>query len=104
MIDKRFEDSVKIIIRSLCALKKRQHVDILKYIIDNEGKTVTDIYIHFRIEQSRASQVLRDLRFSGMVYQKREGQFMLYYPDQERISKIENFINGLNDYAPTVAS
>src|SRR5687767_7682862 len=56
--------------------------------------TVTEIYIKLRLEQSVASQHLSVLRAAGVVKTERDGKFVHYSLNKERISDIANHIKG----------
>lgn len=48
------------------------------YFLKNGPKTVTEILIHLRVEQSVASQHLAILKRNGFVDANREGKFIYY--------------------------
>lgn len=60
-----------------------------------EQLTVTDIYVKLRLEQSVASQHLAILRKARIVAPKREGKFIYYSLDKERIEQIVQLIGDL---------
>lgn len=55
---------------------------LLCIIKEEPGINVTDLYIKARIEQSVASQHLRILRRSGLVFDERRGKNILYWIDE----------------------
>jgi DNA-binding transcriptional ArsR family regulator len=58
-------------------------------LIDQHGSiTVSDIYGKLKMEQSVASQHLAILRRAGVVITQREGKFIYYSIDKNRISQI----------------
>lgn len=61
----------------------------------SESMTVTDIYIKLRLEQSVASQHLAILRRAGVVKTQRQGKFIYYRRDKNRIKKMDELIQGL---------
>ena len=62
-------------------------------LIDEEGKmTVTDLYVKLRIEQSVASQHLALLRRAGVVTTSRDGKFIYYSVDHERLDEISRLL------------
>jgi DNA-binding transcriptional ArsR family regulator len=62
-------------------------------MIDEEGKmTVTDLYVKLRIEQSVASQHLALLRRAGVVTTSRDGKFIYYSVDHERLDEISRLL------------
>ncbi|MBC8034868.1 MAG: helix-turn-helix transcriptional regulator, partial [Chitinophagaceae bacterium] len=54
--------------------------------------TVTEIYIQLRLEQSVASQHLAILRRAGIVKTEREGKFIFYILNSNRIAEIGNCV------------
>lgn len=57
--------------------------------------TVTDIYIKLRLEQSVASQHLAILRRAGVVKTERQGKYIYYSLDKERLSQISRLVDEL---------
>ena len=57
--------------------------------------TVTKIYVHLHIEQSVASQHLAIMRNAGIVTAKRDGKFIFYSVNHQRINEINNFVHEL---------
>lgn len=65
-------------------------------LIDKEGKTtVTDLYIKLRLEQSVASQHLALLRRAGVVVTSRDGKYIYYSVDHQRLDEINRLLNEL---------
>ena len=65
-------------------------------LLEKAGKSdVTDIYVKLRLEQSVASQHLGILRKSGVVVGKREGKFIFYSVNKERLNEIFGMIGEL---------
>ncbi|MFT3904239.1 MAG: metalloregulator ArsR/SmtB family transcription factor [Niabella sp.] len=79
----------------LRAINHKLRQQILKLIDTNENITVTEIYIKLRIEQSVASQHLAILRKAEFVKTKREGKFIHYTVNTERIKELNEFVNQL---------
>jgi len=67
-------------------------VDLLE---ESEGITVTDIYIKLRLEQSVASQHLAILRRAGVVKTERNGKFIYYSLDKNRLKQISGLVTDL---------
>lgn len=68
---------------------------ILK-LIDEHGKmTVTEIYVKLRLEQSVASQHLAILRKAGFVKTEREGKFIYYSVNADRLRDLNKFVEEL---------
>lgn len=62
-------------------------------LIEKEGKmTVTDLYVKLRLEQSVASQHLALLRRAGVVVTTRDGKFIYYSVDRERLDEISRLL------------
>jgi ArsR family transcriptional regulator, virulence genes transcriptional regulator len=72
----------------LRALNHRLRQRILDLIELHERLTVTEIFVHLRLEQSVASQHLAILRQAGIVRTERDGKFIFYSIDKDRILQI----------------
>jgi len=57
--------------------------------------TVTEIYVKLRLEQSVASQHLAILRRASIVTTIREGKFIYYAVDYNRLEQINKFVEQL---------
>jgi DNA-binding transcriptional ArsR family regulator len=79
----------------LRALNHKLRQQILTLIEENPSIIVTDIYSKLKIEQSVASQHLAILRKAGIVNTTREGKFIKYIVNQDRINEIETFVDQL---------
>lgn len=65
-------------------------------LIETEKKiTVTEIYVRMRLEQSVASQHLAILRRAGIVTTQRDGKFIYYTVNYNRIDEINKFVQDL---------
>ncbi len=79
----------------LRAVNHKLRQQILK-LIDEQGKiTVTEIYVKLRLEQSVASQHLAILRKAGFVNTDREGKFIYYSVNANRLEEMNQFIDSL---------
>ena len=79
----------------LRAINHKLRQQILK-LIDESGKiTVTEIYVKLRLEQSVASQHLAILRKAGFVKTERDGKFIYYTVNPERIEDLNKFVESL---------
>jgi DNA-binding transcriptional ArsR family regulator len=79
----------------LRAINHKLRQQILK-LIDEQGKiTVTEIYVKLRLEQSVASQHLSILRKAGFVNTERDGKFIYYTVNTQRIEELNNFVESL---------
>ena len=65
-------------------------------LIESEKKiTVTEIYVRMRLEQSVASQHLAILRKAGIVTTQRDGKFIYYTVNHNRIGQITEVTESL---------
>ena len=70
---------------------------MIKLLEENDEMTVTELYVKLRLEQSVASQHLAILRRAGVVGTRREGKFIYYALNKDRISEIAGMIDELVD-------
>ena len=78
----------------LRALAHPLRMKILEFIDQNETINVNKIYNTLKLEQSITSQHLRILRLSGLVITQRDGKFIHYSIDYDKIDNTVNAING----------
>ena len=79
----------------LRAINHKLRQQVLK-LIDESGKmTVTEIYVKLRLEQSVASQHLAILRKAGFVKTDRDGKFIYYSVNTERLEELNKFVREL---------
>lgn len=79
----------------LRAVNHKLRQQILK-LIDEQGRmTVTEIYVKLRLEQSVASQHLAILRKAGFVKTDRDGKFIYYSVNTERLKELNQFVEEL---------
>lgn len=76
----------------LRALNHKLRQQILKLLEEQTKLTVTEIYVQLRLEQSVASQHLAILRRAGIVKTQREGKFIYYLLNHERIIDISSCV------------
>lgn len=69
--------------------KLRQQM--LRLIYEQGKMTVTEIYVKLRLEQSVASQHLAILRKAGFVKTVRDGKFIYYSVDEQRLTEVHRF-------------
>jgi len=81
-----------LVLRAVNHKLRQRIIDLLE---DGETMTVTDIYIKLRLEQSVASQHLAILRRAGVVATERQGKFIYYSLDKERLSQISVLVEEL---------
>jgi DNA-binding transcriptional ArsR family regulator len=72
----------------LRAVNHKLRQQILKLIYQNGKMTVTEIYVQLRLEQSVASQHLAILRKAGFVTTTRDGKFIYYSVNNERLAEV----------------
>lgn len=75
------------------AINHKLRKKIMNLLIERESMTVTDIYIQLRTEQSIASQHLAILRRALFVNTQRQGKFIYYTANNERIEQFQKLIN-----------
>jgi DNA-binding transcriptional ArsR family regulator len=79
----------------LRAVNHKLRQQILKLLHQNERMTVTEIYVKLRLEQSVASQHLAILRKAGFVNTVRDGKFIYYSVNHDRLNQVHNFVHEL---------
>jgi DNA-binding transcriptional ArsR family regulator len=79
----------------LRAINHKLRQQILKLLHQNERMTVTEIYVKLRLEQSVASQHLAILRKAGFVNTLRDGKFIYYSVNHDRLAQVHNFVHEL---------
>lgn len=79
----------------LRALNHKLRQQIIRLIDEHKKITVTDIYIKLRLEQSVASQHLSILRKAGFVKTSREGKFIYYSINPERLNEVMRYTSQL---------
>ena len=83
---------VVLILRAIGHDLRKKIVDLLR---ENETMNVTDIYVKLRIEQSVASQHLAILRKAGIVITKRNGKFIYYTLNNDRLNEVSTLVEQL---------
>jgi DNA-binding transcriptional ArsR family regulator len=81
-----------LVLRAVNHKLRQRVIDLLE---ESESMTVTDIYIKLRLEQSVASQHLAILRRAGVVLTDRQGKFIFYSLDKERLAQIMRLVEEL---------
>jgi DNA-binding transcriptional ArsR family regulator len=79
----------------LRALNHKLRQQILRLLEENQKMTVTDIYVQLRLEQSVASQHLAILRRAGIVKTERDGKYIYYRINEERLQQINHLVEDL---------
>src|SRR5690242_8749840 len=75
----------------LRAINHKLRQQILKLINQKEKITVTEIYVKLRLEQSVASQHLAILRKAGFVNTNRDGKFIYYSVNHDRLQEVQKY-------------
>ena len=79
----------------LRAINHKLRQQMLKLIDDYNDTTTTEIYTKLRLEQSVASQHLAILRRAGIVATQREGKFIYYAVNYNRLTEVIRFVEEL---------
>src|SRR6476619_5242777 len=79
----------------LRAINHKLRQQVLKLIDENGKMTVTEIYVKLRLEQSVASQHLAILRKAGFVTTVRDGKFIYYSVNNQRLQEVNRFAQDL---------
>ena len=79
----------------LRAVNHKLRQQMLKLLDENQKMTVTEIYIKLRLEQSVASQHLAILRRAGIVSTLRDGKFIYYTVNYQRVKELNEFVENL---------
>ena len=79
----------------LRALNHKLRQQIVRLLDENKKLTVTELYVQLRLEQSVASQHLAILRRAGIVKTERDGKFIYYTINNERLSDIMKCVDAL---------
>ncbi|GGH77216.1 DNA-binding transcriptional ArsR family regulator [Filimonas zeae] len=79
----------------LRALNHKLRQQMVKLLDEHKKMTVTEIYVKLRLEQSVASQHLAILRRAGIVATQRDGKFIYYGVNYNRIQEVSEFVEQL---------
>jgi DNA-binding transcriptional ArsR family regulator len=77
------------------AINHKLRQQIIKFINQHGKITVTQIYVKLRLEQSVASQHLAILRKAGFVITERDGKFIYYSINHNRLNEIHKVAQDL---------
>ncbi|MER3470948.1 MAG: transcriptional regulator [Chitinophagaceae bacterium] len=78
------------------AINHKLRQQMMRLIHQHAKITVTEIYVKLRLEQSVASQHLAILRKAGLVNTTRDGKFIYYSVNQDRLDQLHKVTNELN--------
>lgn len=81
-----------LVLRAINHKLRQRIVDLLE---EQEQMAVTDIYVKLRLEQSVASQHLAILRRAGVVATERQGKYIYYSLDKNRLAQISKLVEEL---------
>lgn len=90
---KLIQEHLDISAELLRAIAHPLRLQILSFIDKNSIVNVNKIYNKLNLEQSITSQHLRILRNSGIVNTKREGKYILYSVNYEKVKKINSLVD-----------
>ena len=76
-----------LVLRAVNHKLRQRMIDLLE---ENQRMTVTDLYVKLRLEQSVASQHLAILRKAGVVVTERDGKFIYYSLNKNRIGQVSH--------------
>ena len=79
----------------LRAVNHKLRQQMIKLIDEKQKIVVTEIYVKLKLEQSVASQHLAILRRAGIVSTQRDGKFIYYTVNHQRIEEINKFVKEL---------
>jgi DNA-binding transcriptional ArsR family regulator len=79
----------------LRAVNHKLRQQIIKMIDEHGRITVTELYVKLRLEQSVASQHLAILRKAGFVKTVRDGKFIFYSVNTDRLKELNRFVEEL---------
>ncbi|MCB9043881.1 MAG: metalloregulator ArsR/SmtB family transcription factor [Chitinophagales bacterium] len=85
----------------LRALNHSLRQQIIEMLAEDTQLTVKQIYIKLRVEQSVASQHLSILRKAGVVFTNRDGKYIYYSLNRERLSEIIHLSTKIADVPAT---
>ena len=81
-----------LVLRAINHKLRQRMINLLE---ENGSMTVTDIYVKLRLEQSVASQHLAILRRAGVVSTQRQGKYIYYSLNKDRLEQISGLIEEL---------
>ena len=82
----------------LRAINHKLRQQILRLLDDKQKMTVTEIFVYFRLEQSVISQHLTILRRAGFVTTERQGKFIYYFVNYDRVNQMHKELRDLLSY------
>ena len=79
----------------LRAINHKLRQQMMKLLHQHGKMTVTEIYVKLRLEQSVASQHLAILRKAGYVNTLRDGKFIFYSVNHDRLAQVHTIVYDL---------
>jgi ArsR family transcriptional regulator, virulence genes transcriptional regulator len=89
-------DELKKAVLVLRAIHHKLRQTMIEMLEENERMTVTQMYVKLRLEQSVVSQHLAILRKAGIVKTDRNGKFIYYSINRDRIEQINELVEQLS--------
>ena len=80
---------------TLRAINHKLRQQIMRLLEDQQRMTVTEIYVQLRLEQSVASQHLAILRRAGIVETFRDGKYISYSINAQRLAQLNEQVLGI---------
>lgn len=80
---------------TLRAINHKLRQQIMRLLEEQQRMTVTEIYVQLRLEQSVASQHLAILRRAGIVETFRDGKYISYSINAERLAQLNQQVLGI---------
>jgi DNA-binding transcriptional ArsR family regulator len=87
--------NLKKAVLTLRAINHPLRKEIITFLEEKKKLTVTEIYVKLRMEQSVISQHLAMLRKAGVVNTEREGKYIYYSINKERIADVSALVDDL---------
>ncbi|MDI9320772.1 MAG: metalloregulator ArsR/SmtB family transcription factor [Phycisphaerales bacterium] len=87
--------AVKSAAMTLRAINHKLRQQIIKLLNENKTMKVTEIYVKLRLEQSVASQHLAILRRASIVNTIRDGKFIHYSLNHDKIASVAKFVSDM---------
>lgn len=87
--------AVKSAAMTLRAINHKLRQQIIRLLNENKTMKVTDIYVKLRLEQSVASQHLAILRRANVVNTVRDGKFIHYSLNHDKIASVAKFVGDM---------
>lgn len=89
-------EALKRAAKVLRSVNHKLRQQILKLLEEGQRLTVTEMYVRLRLEQSVASQHLAILRDTGVVKTERDGKFIYYTLNPQRLDQLADIVEELS--------